>query len=129
MKEEKMKVLEMLVNGVIDQEQAYELLETIYSESLVSDDDFSNEMKKGKKPKWLKVIAYDPDDDTRVNIRVPIAILKLGLGIGAKFSVELNDVMKQIDYDEVMAAVDSGMWGEIVNVKSDSGEMVKITLE
>lgn len=89
MKEESHKVLEMLEQGKITAEQAGRLLSSIEEPGEV-------EAPFGKKPRWLKVKVWDKDaDKPKVNVNVPIALLKAGIKVGAKFQSFIPDSAKE----------------------------------
>ena len=51
-----------------------------------------NSIAKKGKAKWLKVRVYDKDSErTRVKVNVPLALVKIGAKIGARFSMKLPE--------------------------------------
>lgn len=77
MTEEKTKVLEMLAEGKIEVSEAEKLL------GVLSETAKETSSKKGspsKSPKFLKVqVDSKKDDGKRVNIQVPLALMKAGM--------------------------------------------------
>ncbi|TVP84769.1 MAG: hypothetical protein EA375_05905 [Acholeplasmataceae bacterium] len=122
MKEERMKILELLSKGVISSDEAEKLLtaldraETSFAESIVPT----------KKPpfRMLKIFVDSNDGDV-VKIQVPIEFAKLLKS--SKFNVNFTD--NDIDIDSIIEMVNSGVMGEIVNVVSSDGDTVRIVVE
>jgi hypothetical protein len=78
MEEERKKILEMLASGKISVEEAERLLAAVYDNS----DSTEQGTVSGKKPKYLRVLVEpktDNPDGERVNVRVPINLIRAGL--------------------------------------------------
>lgn len=123
MSEEKIKVLKMIEEGIISAEEGFQLLEAIGESNVRS------EFKNQNTPKWIRIRVLDASSGKNVNIKLPVAIIKTGLKIGEKFSVDLKDAMRDINFEEVIQAIKDGVTGEIIRVETDEGETVIITLE
>lgn len=123
LKEERMKILELLTKGIISADEAEKLL------SAIGDDEVKTEAAVQKKNQFrmLKVYVDSADGDV-VKIELPIEFAKLlkskKFNIG---SVELDDM--NIDVDTLIEMINSGAIGEIVNVKSADGDVVRILVE
>jgi hypothetical protein len=80
-----------------------------------------------KTPHWLRVKVTDMvSGRPRVNLRVPIGLVGMGMKIGAHFSPEV----REIDPALVMQAFQDGEVGPFVDVyDDDGGEHVEISLE
>ncbi len=123
MKEERMKILELLTKGSITAEQAENLLSAI-GESEEKEPEIIVPQKKGQF-RMLK-IKVDSADGDEVRIELPIEFAKLLKS--KKFNLDaLGDV--DLDVDMLIEMVNSGAIGEIVNVKSADGDIVKIVIE
>jgi len=123
MKEERMKILELLTKGTITAEQAENLLSAM-GESEEKEPDIILPQKKGQF-RMLK-IKVDSADGDEVRIELPIEFAKLLKS--KKFNLDtLGDV--DLDVDMLIDMVNSGAIGEIVNVKSADGDIVKIVIE
>lgn len=122
MSEEKIKILKMIEDQIITAEEGFQLLEAIGENK-----SFSSE----KKARWIrvKVKSGRADRNANVNIKLPVSVLKAGLKLGAKFSVDLNNVMTDDNYKELMEAIENGIMGDIINVDTDDGDTVVISLE
>ncbi len=132
--EERIKILSMLQEGVIDAEQAAKLLEALGS--------IGNETKSvptspstpgfdrggGYRPgKFFRVRVTDTDTGkTRVNVRLPIGLVGAGIKMGMKFSPEIDG----FDPRTITDFLESGEIGQIVDVfDEEDGEHVEVFIE
>jgi len=121
LKEEKMQILKLIQDGKVSSEEGIELLNAL--------EDKTDELHR-KSAKWLKIRVYDPDDKTKVNVNIPIALVDIGLKFATKFSPELKEShLEEIDFREIAEAIKNGAEGKIVDVESDNGEKVEIIVE
>lgn len=123
-KEERMKILELLSKGTITAEEAENLLSAVGDTpeaptpvTVVSD--------KKAPFRMLKIFVDSADGDV-VKIQLPIEFAKL-LKSG-KFNIDQLDDM-DIDIDSLIAMVNTGAIGELVNVESADGDVVRIVVE
>lgn len=121
-KEEKLQILKMIEEGKITHEEGLELLNAIEEKDKVLNT--SN-------AKWIKIRVYDPDDKTKVNVNIPIALVDVGLKFATKFSPELkNSDLENINLEEIIQIIKSGAQGKIVDVTNEeNGEKVEIFVE
>ena len=124
LKEERMKILELLSKGVISADEAEKLLSAI-GKSEEEDEVINKKVLKKDQFKMLKVLVDSADGD-EVRIELPIEFAKLLKG--KNFS-KINDSDLDIDVDMLIQMVNSGIVGEIVNVKSADGDIVRIVVE
>ena len=128
--EEKMKILSMLQDGIINAEQAALLLDALSSSAedtkKQSESTFDSTAKK-KGGKFFRVRVTDTDSGkTRVNVRLPVGLVGAGLKMGMKFSPEIEG----IDQDVLKSFLESGDVGKIVDVyDDDDGEHVEVYIE
>lgn len=123
MKEEVKRILKMVEEGKIDIDKATELIEAINKPVNIQQPSVSENINK-----MLKVRALSATNDT-VNVNVPVKILK---AIGnAVNTVKIPGISDQegIDIKMIMEAIDSGLEGKIVDVKSSNGDIVEVTIE
>lgn len=138
MNEERLKVLEMLENGIINAAEAMELLASIdkpkeninVKKVAIAKEGASVNRQTGK---FLK-IRIDDDGD-KVNITLPIAFLKSTLGssgvakiIDKSLKNVDNDIKDNIDMETIISCIDSDFLGEIINIDAD-GSKVLISIE
>ena len=124
LKEERMKILDLLAKGVIKADEAEKLLSSMertdekYEEQIV--------VPNAKKaPFRMLKIFVDSNDGDVVRIQIPIEFAKL-LKTG-KFNMNLKD--SDIDIDALLDMINAGVMGEIVNVQSADGDNVRIVVE
>lgn len=132
--EERMKILTMVQEGKISPEDAAQLLEAINSTPppprrasipTASSDESAGGL--GRRPRWLRVRVTDTETGKpRVNVRLPISMVGVGIKMGSKFAPEIGG----LDSAELMQIIDSGELGQIVDVfDEDDGEHVEVFLE
>lgn len=121
LKEEKMQILKMIEDGKITSKDGLELLSALEEKE---------DLPIAKPSKWLKIKVIDPEDNTKVNVNIPLALVDVGLKMASKFSPELKDSdLKDIDFNEIAELIKNGAEGKIIDIESDSGEKVEIVVE
>lgn len=124
-KEERMKILDMLSKGTITAEQADTLLSAMGDTKPVDETAQTTIVDKKAPFRMLKIYVDSAEGDT-VKIQLPIEFAKL-LKSG-KFNIDQLDDM-DIDIDAIIAMVNSGAIGELVNVESSEGDVIRIVVE
>ena len=77
----------------------------------------------------LRVVVDSAKGDV-VRINVPTSLVKAGLNLSNQLKVDGNPIdMKGVDVDMIMAAIEEGATGEIVNIESADGDVVKIFID
>lgn len=130
MDSERLKILQMVEEGKITAEDAVSLLEALGESSgkahrrRTAENVYSH---PSGKPKFLRVRVTDTDSGkARVNVRLPIGMLKAGVKMGMKFAPEVEGM----DMGELMQFVESGELGKFVDVFDDEdGEHVEVYVE
>ena len=119
--EEKMEILKMVEEGKITSKDGIDLLNAL--------DEKEKEIPI-RTSKWLKIRVYDPNDKTKVNVNIPIALVDIGLKVATKMSTELKESnLESIDFNEIVQAIKDGAEGKIVDIESENGEKVEIIVE
>ena len=146
MTESQKKILEMLAEKKISTDEAYRLLGALDSGGAEQPAAPKAETETLAKPKYLRVTVMpkegaDPDHADRVNVRVPMSLVRAGIKLtslipndamdkvndalrekGIKFDVRS---IKQEDIEELVNAL-----GELeVDVETVHGEKVKVFVE
>jgi hypothetical protein len=133
MTEERKKILEMLSEGKITAEDAERLLDKIEA-TPSSPPRQPREPGKPGKIKWL-MVRVDSSDGDKVNVRVPINLIRTGIKLGAilpsgaseriqDVGIDLNDLAKLADEELIEALADLQ-----VDVNSDDGDVVRVYCE
>ncbi len=130
--EERLKILAMVQEGKISPEDAAQLLEALGGETPKKTGPgaarpFEDTGGLGHKPKFLRVRVTDTDSGRpRVNVRLPISMVSVGIKMGSKFAPQIEG----LDPQQLMAIIESGEVGQIVDVfDEDDGEHVEVFLE
>ena len=77
----------------------------------------------------LKVVVNSQKGD-RVRINLPIALVKIAYEIGMQLpEVSGNAALKNLDFEKIIALVDRGIIGKLVEVESADGDIVDVTVE
>lgn len=130
--EERMQILKMIQEGKITPEEGVKLIETLDQ----------NEAAKAPrqppppppfgggfpgKPGVLRVRITDKSTGkVRVNIRLPLSLVKSGIKMGARFAPEVEG----LDMDSLNEFINSGEKGQIVDVDNEQdGEHVEVFIE
>jgi hypothetical protein len=147
MSDNKKKILEMLGQKKISAEEAYQLLNVIDSDKEAREHSPREETSGKNKPKFLRVsIIPDPDNENaghvdRVNVRVPISLIRAGMRLTSLIPPEALDKMngalkeKGISFDmrsiktEDIEELIDALADLEVDVVSAKGEKVKVFAE
>ncbi len=138
--EERMKILQMLQDGKISTEAAAQLLQAMGEDAPETPPappapqaepqipmPPAQPSDPTRRPRWLRVRVTDTDSGRpRVNVRLPISLVNLGLKIGAKYTPEIEG----LDVQALIEAAQTGDAGAFVDVfDEDDGEHVEVFLE
>lgn len=121
MKAERLKILDLLAKNVINAEQAEKLLAALQKPE---EENVSFQPKKNQF-RMLKIYVDSADGD-EVRVELPIEFAKL---LKSKRIMKVDTDDFDLDIDELISMINSGVVGEIVNVKSADGDIVKIVVE
>ena len=130
MNEELRKILDLVEQKTITAAQAEELLEAMGLE-----DEAKAPPVKPQQKRFLRILVLSADGD-KINIKLPVSILRSGIDIGKQFGNikgEAQESLNSLDWGSVMVMIDQmiddGSTGEIVNINSADGDKVLILLE
>lgn len=78
----------------------------------------------------LRINVLSSDGD-KVKVNLPIAAVKLLLASSLPFMASKNgeDIMKNIDFEYIFQLVDKGVFGTLVEVESEDGDLITISVE
>ena len=65
----------------------------------------------------------------KVRVNLPIPRIKVAIEMGMNLDVSGNDVLKNIDMEQIMALVERGLIGKLVEVESSDGDTVEIVVD
>ena len=124
MSEDRARILQMVSEGKIDASQGVELLSALSSENKPDGPAVATATGKAS---WFRVRVTDMETGrTKVNVNLPFSLVRAGLKIGARFSPEVDE----IDWEEVIGAIDEGAMGRLVDVEDmESGEKVEVFVD
>jgi hypothetical protein len=123
MNEETAKILKMVEDGKITADKAQELIESLKDRNtqLAPDDDIMEKML------MIKVNSHEGDN---VNVKLPVKFIKVMLKTVGKIPISDGvKGMENIDLNLISEAIDKGLSGKIVDVKSAEGDIVEVSIE
>ncbi len=117
-----MRILKMLEEGTITAEDATRLLQAVSAGRTGG-----ARTPTGREARWLRVRITDTiTGESKVSINVPMGLVRTGIRMGARFIPSDSNV----DYQEIMAAIQGGETGKILEViDEEQGEKVEIWAE
>ncbi len=129
-REERLKILQMVADGTISPEDGMRLLEALSPEEGGGAESGAPKAEESQKPRWLKIQVTDTNTGRRrVNITLPLAVLRGMLKLGGR----VNVVSDYVDKETLQALEDallSGATGKFVDiVDEEDGERVEIFIE
>lgn len=87
------------------------------------------EQRKNIKDMMLRIIV-DSADGGKVRINLPMALVQVAMDCGMEMpQVSGNDALKHIDWNQVMSMISQGVIGNLVEVESSDGDIVRIFVE
>lgn len=120
---EMLDILEMVRDGVITAEEGQKLMEALQTNQAPQ----RTEVKAITKRRMVH-ISVDSCDGDRVRVNVPTSLIKAGVDLAGKMNIpQLKE--QNIDLDMVVQAIQDDFEGELVNVESADGDIVKITID
>ena len=87
------------------------------------------EQRKDIKDMMLRIVVDSADGD-KVRVNLPMALVQLAMEMGMEMpQVSGNDALKDIDWAQVMELVRHGAMGNLIEVESADGDIVRIFVE
>ena len=123
MSEERARILQMVNENKIDAQEGARLLSALHNASPGSHEPAPREGT----PRWFRVRVTNLETGrTKVNVNLPLSLVKVGLKMGAHFSPDIED----FDWDELMTAIQEGAAGKLVEVEDvEDGEKVEVYVD
>jgi hypothetical protein len=121
MGEERARILQMVSEGKISAEEGARLLDALRTGTPPS------HASKARSSRWFHVRVTDMETDrVKVNVNLPLSLIGVATKMGARFSPEVES----IDWDELLAAIDEGAAGKLVEVEDTEGhERVEVFVD
>lgn len=129
MKEDIAKIITMLQEGKIDNEEASELISALKEKD--NQETRSSSQAKNDSGKLLKVLVQS-DNHENVNIKLPVKLIKGLLKMGHSITKSIPQTQKyadEIDTDVLISAIDQNVTGKIIDITSSNGDLVTIYIE
>ena len=125
MSEERARILEMVSENKIDAAEGARLLSAL--NNAPPDAEVQQTATRAGKASWFRVRVTNLETGrTKVNVNLPLSLVKVGLKMGAHFSPEVQE----LDWDELMVAIQDGAAGKLVEVEDlEDGEKVEVFVE
>lgn len=137
MAESRKRILEMLANGKITVDEATALLERVgdtAEDERVEERGGERSSDRPARVRYLRVTVDSPNGE-KVNVRVPLSLVKTGIKLGALLPKEASEAVShhgvdlsalaQLDTDELINAL-----AELqVDVKGSDGEQIRVFCE
>ena len=141
MSDDTRRILELLAQGKITVDEADRLMKAV---SAAAAQDAAAGAGERPKPRWVRINVFkqakEGKQDKEVNIRVPIAVIKSGMRLGAFIPGYLRDEMRQdlrdkgfdVDFSKLDAAALEAVLNDLgeANIHIESGRAhMRITCE
>lgn len=85
--------------------------------------------KKPMEQMTLHIYVLSSDGD-KVKINLPMGLVKMAIETGMKMpNMGGNESLKEIDFEQIYAMVESGLIGKIVEIESSDGDTVEIVVD
>lgn len=113
------RILHVTVDELLSGKQAGQPVVTLMPE----------ESRKDIKDMMLRVTIDSSDRDEKLRVNLPMALIKIAMetGIGLP-QVSGNTALDKIDWKQILALVDCGAMGTLVEIDSD-GEKIRVFVE
>lgn len=127
MKEDVLRIIKLVEEDKIDSEKAAELIEALkisQEKEVPGRETGKVDVMEGKMFR-VKVQSVEGDD---VNVQIPLGFVKGVLKACGRIPMNIEG-LGEIDMNLLSQAIDSGLTGRIVDVKSSKGDLVEIFVE
>lgn len=129
--EERKKILGMVAEKIITPEDGVKLLNALKtgekSKKSTGPGTYVNIPRMNPTAGMLRILVTNPATSrVKTDVHVPLALINVGLGIGARFVPGLED----FDVDSIIDMIKSGAKGKLVEVMNEEeGEYVEIFVD
>lgn len=110
MNEERMQVLRLIESGKVTADEGARILATLEEKPATAP-----VLAGGRKGRFVRIHVVD--DDTNVKVNIPLDLVRIAL----RFIPDnlVDGKLKEIDFDELVQAIESGANGKLVEVDDD----------
>lgn len=122
MREETLKILKMIEEGIITAEEGGKLIEAMENKG-------AEPSNQSKRIKWIRIKVTGGRQEKNYNVKIPANMIKVGLKLGAKFNLSGTQGNMDQYYQTIQEAIQNEKLGEVLNVESEDGEKIQIILE
>jgi DUF4097 and DUF4098 domain-containing protein YvlB len=127
MKDDVLRVLKMIEEGKIDSQKGAELIEALKEPKVEEKTIIPTTNINFNDERMLKVKVVSAERDN-VNVQLPVKFIKGVIAACGKMPLNVQG-MEGIDMQLLLQAMDSGLTGKIVDVKSANGDIVEVVIE
>ena len=128
--EERIRILKMVQDGKLTAEEAAQLIDAVDTprqpgpEEKAVDDTPAGSTKPGR---WFNVrISSQSEGKKRVNVRLPVSLVRAGIKMGAKFSPEVES----LDVDQLLQFINSGETGQFIQIfDEEDGDHIEVFID
>ena len=122
--EERLRVLKLVESGQVSAEEGVRLLEALQDGQAERQGGEPLADSPAKGPRRMRVLVTDlGTGQQKLDISLPWHLVSVGVNMGARFTPRSID----LDLEEVMAAVDAGIEGKVIEVE-DEGDSERIEI-
>lgn len=119
------RILKMVEDGKISAAEGTELIQ------LLEDEDAKEQLATSYSKKSVRIKVFS-NDVPKVNVTVPLKLVQLFLNVGKGIIASIPDAekyLKDVDLDIISEAIEQQVEGNIVDLETEEGERVLITIE
>lgn len=125
MKEERLRILQMLQEGKITAEEADRLLQALAE----GEGSVGTAVQLAARPRsrFLRIRVAGTDGN-KLNVNIPIQLAKFAMRFIPR-DAQLRLTEQNIDLDTILTAIEEGVDGKIVEATSDDGDRIEIYVD
>lgn len=120
MNEEVLRILKMIEEGKIDSSKGAELIEALQTQRVeVNPVNYDEKM--------IRIKVKDEKDNVKIN--VPVKFVKSMIKSVGNIKLGEGSGIEKVDTEIISQAIEGNMTGKIVDIESDDGSIVEISIE
>ena len=127
--EERLQILKMIENGQVTSQEGLRLMDAIGSTSETQTHEITSH-NSSPSNHMLKVRVVEPNENVKVNVNIPMALIEVLADVGIKFLPEDRyPELKKLDIRKIIDLIHSGVSGKLVDVQAEGGTVVEVYVE